>query len=86
MCGCPVVACHVGGVDSMVRHDVDGFLVPANDPYMGAYRIYQLFKDNGLNVSMGAEGKNVAVSRHNRQSIVDGLLDIYNDILTTERT
>lgn len=81
ICGCPVVACHVGGVGSLVHHKQDGFLIPANDPFMGAYRIMQLYNDKELNGIMGGKAKNAALIRHDRKRIVDGLLDIYKEIL-----
>jgi glycosyltransferase involved in cell wall biosynthesis len=81
ICGCPVVACSVGGVDSLVSHGLSGFLVPANDPYMAASRILQLYRDRDLNECMGLASKQIASERHNRDSIVNGLLDVYNMII-----
>lgn len=79
--GCPVVACHVGGVSTLVEHNKSGFLVPANDPYISAYRIMQIHQDRELNKRLGNGAKEVASERHSREGIVNGLLDIYNKVI-----
>lgn len=84
MISCPVVACFVGGLDSLVKHGEEGFLVPANDPYIAASRIMQLHKDKVLNERMGIAGKITAVKRHDKDMIVKGLMDIYNKVIELE--
>lgn len=79
--GCPVVACHVGGIESLVAHGENGFLVPANDPYLGAYRILQLYEDNSLNLRMGNSARETAIKRHNRKEILDNVVNTYELIL-----
>lgn len=78
--GIPVVACMVGGMDDCVQNNVDGFLVPANDPYRSAYRLLQLYNDKELNLHMGDVGRKHALDRHNPDLILKGLMDIYIDI------
>ena len=80
MCGCPVVACFIGGNDSLVQHGTDGFLVPANDPYMAVSRIMQLQEDRTLNRKMGLVGRETAGKRHDKDVIVNGLLEIFNKV------
>ena len=83
--GCPVVACYIGGNDTLVKHDVAGFLVPANDPYMAAARIIQLHEDKELNRRMGDASKATASKRHDRETIVNGLIDIYKRIIEIDK-
>lgn len=79
--GCPVVACHVGGIESLVAHGENGFIVPANDPYLGAYRILQLYNDKILNHNMGVSGRETAMKRHNREIILNEVVNTYDLIL-----
>jgi len=79
--GCPVVVTDVGGVSSLVQNRIDGYIVPANDPYMAAYRIISLIKDSDINYKMGQEAKKNALMRHDRKKIIDDLLETYNQIL-----
>jgi glycosyltransferase involved in cell wall biosynthesis len=83
--GCPVVACYIGGNDTLVKHGEEGFLVPANDPYMAAARVIQLHEDRELNKRMGEASKTTASKRHDRATIVNGLIDIYKQIIETEK-
>lgn len=83
--GVPVVAAHVGGIDGAVEHGVDGFLVPANDPYTAAYRILQLAEDRELNIQMGNEGRCRALKRHDKEEVVKTLLATYQTIIHAAR-
>lgn len=79
--GIPVVASRVGGTDSMVEHGKTGFLYPVTDPYMAAYYIKRLVENQEENISMGKAAREVALVRHDKQAIVEGLLKIYDDIV-----
>lgn len=81
MSACPVVVNDVGGLSSIVHHGVHGYLVPANDPYQTAYRIYELHKNPLLALEMGKKGREWAIKRHNKEEIVSGLMMTYKDII-----
>lgn len=82
--GIPVVLSNVGGNSSLVKHDSNGFLYPATDPYIAAYYIAKLIKDDKLNVLMGEDGKIVASKRHNKTMIAEKLLDLYKIMIKKE--
>lgn len=84
LCGCPIIAQDVGGISSIVAHGEDGFLIPANDPYMGASRIIQLYEAKELNQRMGGESRKSAQKRHDREAIVTGLIETYKQIIESE--
>ena len=79
--GIPVVASRVGGTDSMVEHGKTGFLYPVTDPYMAAYYIKRLIDNKEENVNIGKAAREVALVRHDKVSIVDGLLKTYHNII-----
>lgn len=83
--GCPVVACYIGGNDTLVKHGEEGYLVPANDPYMAAARVLQLHNDREINKRMGAASKQTASKRHDRERIASGLIDIFKQIIEIEK-
>ena len=66
--GLPVIACAVGGIPDLIKHSVDGLLIPANDPWMLAYRICELNSDNALKLKIS---RNASVSASKRHSIED---------------
>lgn len=80
MMECPVVANYVGGVPSNLHNGVEGFLVPANDPYQTAYRIYEIFSDSELAENLGKAGRRWALQRHDKNKIVSDLLTTYKEI------
>lgn len=86
MSGLPVVATNVGGTPSLVEHGKTGLLFPATDPYMGAYYVKQLFKDAALNGKLGEEGKVIAFARHDKNRIVEDLIQTYKEIIPTRFT
>ena len=52
-CGIPVVSTRCGGPDGVIRHGVDGFLVPLNDPDAMARDLAHLLSDIDINKSLG---------------------------------
>lgn len=78
--GVPVVASDVGGVKNMLVHGKEGFLYPADEPYMLAYYVMKIFEDkplaNRLSQNAGEHGK----LTHSRREISRGLIDIYRRI------
>lgn len=78
--GIPVVASRVGGTDSMVEHGKTGFLFPVTDPYMAAYYIKRLIDNKEENAAIGKNAREVALARHDKKKIVEGLLAIYDQI------
>lgn len=80
--GIPVICTHVGGVASLVQDYYSGILVPANDPYMTACKILELFNDSALSLKLSAQAVEVAEKRHSKNSIKESVLSSYKNILT----
>lgn len=80
MMGCPVIGQYVGGVPSLIENGVDGFLVPANDPYGMAYYIRLLIENDCLNEEMGKLSYERAITRHNKEAIVNNLTSLYRKL------
>ena len=79
--GVPVVATNVGGTASLIEEGVTGFLVPTNDPYTAAYRINQIARDDKFNLTIGQKSREVALERHDRETIVKDLITTYYNII-----
>jgi len=80
-CGIPVVATSCGGPDSIIRHGVDGYLVPLRDPETFADRLERLVLDRALNDSMGAEARAAVLARFDSYRAGQTLLATYDDLL-----
>lgn len=79
--GSTVIACNVGGVSSLIKDDETGYLIPANDPYQAAFLIKTLFNDECQNKNIGKKAHKIASQRHNKNSIIKDLTDIYRKII-----
>jgi glycosyltransferase involved in cell wall biosynthesis len=53
-CGRPVIATAIGGLPEIIRHEVDGLLIPADDPRALAGSIERLVADPELSARLGA--------------------------------
>lgn len=79
--GLPVVSTNVGGIASLVRQDMDGILVAANDPWQMADAIVELYKDKERMRRYSESSRAFALARHNDEHIQQQLLDCYYSLL-----
>lgn len=79
--GAPVLATHVGGISSLVKHEESGLLFPANAPYTLASLLKRVLGNRQFAESLGAGARRVAMLRHNPESIKNRLVEIYKSIL-----
>lgn len=81
ICGVPVISTDVGGINSIVKDEETGFLVPANDPYQMAYLINEMNNNIDLNVNVGKKARVIALNRHDRFNICEVLYNNYCKII-----
>ena len=79
--GIPVVCTNTGGVSSLVRNNVDGIVVPMNDPWTMAYQIISLYNDENKLQTISQNSRKKALERHADDNIKKQLLYCYKDIL-----
>lgn len=77
--GLPVIAVNVGGVSSLVPEGT-GVLIPANDPYTLAVEIQNL-RNYKKRVYISEKAKQLAKNRHNKENIVNRLIQSYTNII-----
>ncbi len=78
--GVPVIATAVGGVQTLITDNFDGFIVPTNDPYYAAALISQISQSAETLQRISINGRKKAQDRHNRIKIVDSVIDSYKII------
>ena len=81
MIGLPVISTNVGGVSTLIHDEVDGYLVPSNEPEMMAYKIIDLAANPAKLDAVSKKSIEVARKRHDRITIKNSLLDIYSTIV-----
>lgn len=78
--GIPVISTNVGGVSSLIKNDMTGYLVPSNDPFTLASKVIKLKKNKIESIKISKISRETAILRHDKQTIVNDLLKIYNTI------
>lgn len=79
--GIPVIATNVGGVSSLIKDGYSGVLIPSNDPFQMAHKIYSLFKSPGHIESISIAAKSEAQNRHAPESIYKQLTSCYAEVI-----
>jgi glycosyltransferase involved in cell wall biosynthesis len=79
--GMPVISTNVGGISSLITDRSDGLLVQEGEPYSMSAAIINLINNYEYAKLLGENARNRAIKRHNPETIVKCLLDIYKTIL-----
>ncbi|MBI5893793.1 MAG: glycosyltransferase [Deltaproteobacteria bacterium] len=79
-CGKPIVAANVGGIPEIVKHDINGILVPSKDYVSTANETIRILKDKKLAERLGEGGKKVAMG-FSIKTMVEKTNRLYNTLL-----
>ncbi|WP_423188941.1 glycosyltransferase family 4 protein [Alkalibacterium sp. f15] len=77
--GVPSVASYVGGIPDMLIDKEEGFLYQHDAPYMLAYYICEIFKNDQLAVKFSRNSRERALITHDRAENTRRLIEIYNN-------
>lgn len=76
-----IVATDVPGCREIVRHDVNGLLVPPRSGEALAQAIWILLKSSELRTRFGRAGRGIVVREFSEQTVVRQTLDLYRELL-----
>lgn len=79
--GMPVISTYTGGVPTLIDEGRTGLFVPTGDAPMLAARLRDVFEDDNLAARLGSQAREVAVKRHDPDSIVHEVVTAYEDVL-----
>jgi glycosyltransferase involved in cell wall biosynthesis len=79
--GRPIVATDVPGCREIARHNVNGFLVPPDDPVALADAITVLARDPALRMKLGAAGRRMAEEEFSSARIGQEVVALYDSLL-----
>jgi len=80
-CGRPMIASDVPGCREIARHEVNGLLVPADDPEALAAAIERLARDPALRRRYGAAGRHLAETEFSSERIGGKTVALYDGLL-----
>lgn len=78
--GVPCVASDVGGVSDMIQHREEGYIYQADAPYMLAYYVGEIFKNDEIAVQISEKARKHALKTHDPNENLSRLLEIYKEI------
>lgn len=83
--GVPSIASYVGGVVDRIEHKVDGFTYQHDAPYMLAYYVCEIFENEDLALKFSNNARERALKTHDRDENTRRLVEIYTEILNSDR-
>ncbi len=78
--GLPVIANNVGGLSSLIKHKIDGYLYE-NDPIVLFSYIVEIYNNYDEAKEIARKGQITARHRHNPELIISGLMRIYKTVI-----
>ncbi len=75
----PVVATAVGGVPEIIENEVNGLLIPPEDPATLGSAILSLLRDEPMRKRLGEAGREKVLARFNFASVLASLRQLYKD-------
>lgn len=85
MRGTAVVASHSGGLADIVRHDITGLLVPADDATALHDALHRVLADRALAAQWGQAGHAVAMAEYGHDLFVDRILAVHTHVIASSR-
>lgn len=79
--GLPVIACNVGGLATLIEHNVTGTLVPSNGVFEIVSTIIDYKKQPEKYFNIGRNARLFALERHNQENVVSSLKQSYLKII-----
>ncbi|MBI3324787.1 MAG: glycosyltransferase family 4 protein [Candidatus Omnitrophica bacterium] len=78
--GKPVVATQAGAVPEVISHDVDGWLVPSDDPSAMADGIARLLHDRAAAMRLGRQAQHRAHEAFDLERMVEQIEQVYEEV------
>lgn len=79
--GMPCISTFAGGTGSLLKDGVEGILVQDGDPWAMAGAVLELINNKEKAIQFGRNAQAIALLRHDKNRIVDSLLETYNCII-----
>jgi len=84
-CALPVVTTDVPGCRDIVRHGINGLLVPPRDAHALAAALRTLIEDPALRREMGKRGRQLVIDEFSLRHVVEATLGVYEQLQSSVR-
>jgi len=82
--GKPLIATNTGGIPEAVKHGVNGFLVPPNDPKRTAEALIELIEKEELRKHMGIAGRKILEEKFNPKKSIHKTIELYKKVISND--
>jgi glycosyltransferase involved in cell wall biosynthesis len=79
--GKPVIASDCGATSEVIIDGTTGLLIPPKDSRAIAQKVLEIYKNPGLGVLLGENGRRLVRDRHSLESMIDGIEELYFRLL-----
>jgi glycosyltransferase involved in cell wall biosynthesis len=76
--GLPVVASDVGGIYTLIKHRINGLLIPPMEDEALAEGMVEILSDHALACEMGIRSRSIVENEFTAERMRDGVIDVYN--------
>ena len=80
--GMPIIASYAGGTNSLLHENIEGLLYQDGDCYSLAGKILYLSLNKDMAIDFGVKARCLALERHNKNKIVNQIINCYKDIIS----
>ncbi|MHA1833929.1 MAG: glycosyltransferase, partial [Candidatus Baldrarchaeia archaeon] len=80
-CGVPVVGSDIPGVNEVVKHEENGFLVPPKNSEALANVILTLLNDENLRRKVGRDARQLMTEKYNWNAIASKIEKVYHEAI-----
>lgn len=81
--GLPCISSFVGGVGSLIKDGEEGILIQDGDPWALAGAVLEMAGNTEQAIKFGQNARKVALVRHNKERIVNDLVNVYKSVVTS---
>jgi len=78
----PMIVTNMGGMPEIIKHGINGFVIPVRDFEAMAGKICQLLDDTKLRERFGYTGREMVESQYTKEKVTQETMGVYNKVLS----
>ena len=82
----PMIVTNMGGMPEIIKHGINGFVVPVRDFEAMAAKVCQLLEDVKLRERFGYTGRQMVESQYTKEKVTEETLKVYRKVLSNRES
>ncbi len=80
----PMIVTNMGGMPEIIKHGINGFVVPVRDFEAMAGKVCQLLEDTKLKERFGYTGRQMVESQYTKEKVTEETLGVYKKVMSSK--